>query len=62
MPESFWYFSLIGGAILFAYATYCLDPVFMMGQGTGLAIYARDIHFIRTRDNKSGVGFEAAES
>lgn len=46
VPETFWYFSLVGGALLFAYACYRLDPVFMLGQGTGLLIYARNIYFI----------------
>jgi lipid-A-disaccharide synthase-like uncharacterized protein len=32
--------------MLFAYAIYRTDPVFMLGQGTGLMIYARNIHFI----------------
>ena len=48
VPNTFWYFSLVGGALLFAYAIYRRDPVFMVGQGTGLVIYARNIHFIRT--------------
>ena len=46
VPEVFWYFSFAGGAMLFAYAIYRVDPVFIMGQGTGLLIYARNIHFI----------------
>ena len=46
VPETFWYFSLAGGAMLFAYAIYRMDPVFILGQGTGLLIYARNIHFI----------------
>lgn len=46
VPETFWYFSLVGGALLFAYACYRFDPVFMLGQGTGLLIYARNIYFI----------------
>lgn len=46
VPEAFWYFSLAGGAMLFAYAIYRLDPVFMLGQGMGLLIYARNLHFI----------------
>ncbi|MFV0298999.1 MAG: lipid-A-disaccharide synthase N-terminal domain-containing protein [Hyphomicrobiaceae bacterium] len=46
VPEVFWYFSLAGGAMLFAYAVYRMDPVFMLGQGTGLLIYARNIHLI----------------
>jgi lipid-A-disaccharide synthase-like uncharacterized protein len=47
VPETFWYWSLAGGFMLFVYAIYRLDPVFMLGQGTGLFIYARNIYFIR---------------
>jgi lipid-A-disaccharide synthase-like uncharacterized protein len=46
VPETFWYFSFLGGAMLFAYAIYRVDPVFILGQGSGLLIYARNIHFI----------------
>jgi lipid-A-disaccharide synthase-like uncharacterized protein len=47
VPETFWYFSMVGGAMLFAYAIYRLDPVFILGQGMGLLIYGRNIYFIR---------------
>jgi lipid-A-disaccharide synthase-like uncharacterized protein len=47
VPETFWYFSLVGGAMLLAYAVYRLDPVFMLGQAMGLVIYSRNIYFIR---------------
>jgi len=46
VPEMFWYFSVAGGAMLLAYAIYRLDPVFILGQGMGLFIYARNIHLI----------------
>ena len=46
VPEAFWYFSLVGGLMLFAYAIYRLDPVFMLGQGLGLFIYARNLQLI----------------
>lgn len=46
VPETFWYFSFAGGFMLFIYAIYRMDPVFIFGQGTGLAIYARNIYFI----------------
>jgi lipid-A-disaccharide synthase-like uncharacterized protein len=46
VPEAFWYFSFVGGLMLFAYAIYRMDPVFILGQGGGLLIYARNIHFI----------------
>jgi lipid-A-disaccharide synthase-like uncharacterized protein len=46
IPETFWYFSFAGGAMLLAYAIYRLDPVFIIGPATGLVIYARNIYFI----------------
>jgi lipid-A-disaccharide synthase-like uncharacterized protein len=46
VPEAFWYFSFLGGVMLFAYAIYRMDPVFILGQGGGLLIYARNIHLI----------------
>src|SRR3972149_3401864 len=46
IPETFWYFSFAGGSMLLAYAIYRLDPVFILGQATGLVIYARNIYFI----------------
>ena len=49
IPLGFWYFSLLGGATLFAYALYKEDPVFIVGQGTGLLIYSRNLYLIRKR-------------
>ena len=46
IPEIFWYFSFFGGLSLLAYACYRLDPVFILGQAAGLAIYSRNIYFI----------------
>jgi lipid-A-disaccharide synthase-like uncharacterized protein len=46
IPETFWYFSFAGGVLLLAYAIYRLDPVFILGQATGLVIYSRNIYFI----------------
>ncbi|PWE32197.1 lipid A biosynthesis [Maritimibacter sp. 55A14] len=46
VPELFWYFSFAGGALLFAYAIYRKDPVFILGQGFGLLVYSRNIYFI----------------
>jgi len=46
IPETFWYFSFAGGVLLFAYAIYRMDPVFILGQATGLVIYSRNIYFI----------------
>jgi lipid-A-disaccharide synthase-like uncharacterized protein len=46
VPEIFWYFSILGGTLLLAYAIYRMDPVFIVGQAAGLVIYARNIYFI----------------
>jgi len=46
IPHAFWYFSLAGGLTLFLYALYRQDPVFIIGQSTGLFIYLRNIYFI----------------
>ena len=47
VPKAFWYFSIGGGATLLAYAIYRRDPVFIIGQGAGLFVYARNLYFIR---------------
>ncbi len=47
IPNAFWYFSIGGGLTLFIYALYRQDPVFILGQSTGLLIYARNLYFIR---------------
>lgn len=54
MPNVFWYFSLSGGLILFIYAVHRQDPVFMLGQGTGLLIYLRNIYFIHKHKKIEG--------
>ncbi len=46
IPHIFWYFSLAGGVVLFIYAIYRRDPVFILGQGAGIFIYLRNIYFI----------------
>ncbi len=47
IPLAFWYFSILGGATLLSYAIYRRDPVFILGQSTGLVIYLRNLYFIR---------------
>lgn len=50
VPVSFWYFSVLGGVTLFVYALYRQDPVFILGQGSGLFIYLRNLHLIRRKE------------
>jgi len=54
MPNAFWYFSLAGGVTLFAYALWRQDPVFILGQSTGMLIYARNLYFIRRKTEVLG--------
>lgn len=46
VPIAFWYFSIGGGLTLLAYAIYRTDPVFIVGQVTGLFIYSRNLYFV----------------
>lgn len=49
VPIAFWYLSLLGGLMLFTYALIRRDPVFMLGQALGIAIYARNLVLIHGR-------------
>ena len=55
VPLSFWYLSLGGGVILLIYAIYKNDPVFMLGQATGLIVYARNLMLITKKKNMNQV-------
>ncbi len=47
VPVTFWYFSLLGGVTLLAYAIHRRDPVFIFGQALGTVIYLRNLWLIR---------------
>ena len=49
IPIAFWYFSIGGGLVMLSYALWRADPVFILGQGTGLFIYLRNLYFILKR-------------
>lgn len=51
IPVAFWYFSLAGGITLLTYAIHRKDPVFIVGQITGVFIYSRNLYFIH-RDKR----------
>jgi lipid-A-disaccharide synthase-like uncharacterized protein len=61
VPTAFWYFSIAGGSTLFIYAIHIGDPVFILGQGLGVAIYLRNLQFI-IRDKKIRVNQDLAAS
>ncbi|MGQ3888193.1 lipid-A-disaccharide synthase N-terminal domain-containing protein [Legionella sp. CNM-1927-20] len=52
IPVAFWYLSLLGGITLFMYAVYKRDPVFIIGQFSGVFIYSRNLYLI-TRERAS---------
>ena len=45
-PVAFWFFSIGGGVLLFGYALAKKDPVFILGQGFGVFVYARNLYFV----------------
>jgi lipid-A-disaccharide synthase-like uncharacterized protein len=45
-PIAFWFFSIGGGVLLFAYALAKRDPVFILGQGFGVFVYLRNLYFV----------------
>jgi lipid-A-disaccharide synthase-like uncharacterized protein len=46
IPVAFWFFSIGGGLLLFAYALMVKDPVFILGQGFGVFVYLRNLYFV----------------
>lgn len=46
IPIAFWHCSVGGGIVLLAYAIYKKDPVFIIGQASGLVVYSRNLYLI----------------
>ncbi len=53
VPLAFWYFSLSGGIVLFTYAVYRADPVFILGQSLGVFIYSRNLYLIHLEKKRA---------
>lgn len=60
MPNTFWFFSILGSTILFIYAVYRRDPVFMLGQSFGMVVYFRNIILIARHKKLSAERKEAS--
>lgn len=54
VPKAFWYLSIAGSLIILAYAIWRRDPVFIVGQSTGLFVYVRNLILIRRTEAPSG--------
>ena len=46
IPVAFWWLSVVGGLTLLSYAVWRQDPVFIIGQASGLVVYARNLALI----------------
>ncbi len=47
VPNVFWYLSLVGGLMLLSYAIWIREWVFILGQGSGILVYTRNLWFVR---------------
>lgn len=60
VPPAFWYMSLGGGVLLVAYFIWRLDLVGVLGQSSGIVIYARNIRLLAKQ--RRAAGLESAVS
>ena len=60
ITESFWWFSLFGSLMLFSYFVWRQDPVAILGQASGIVIYARNIRLIHKRRGRTPAAEPAA--
>ncbi len=47
VPAAFWYFSLAGGVLMLVYVSLRKDPVLIIGQASGLIVYARNVYLLQ---------------
>jgi len=56
VPVTFWTFSVVGGCMLLAYAIHRKDPVFILGQASGLVVYVRNLWLIAREKRQIAMG------
>jgi lipid-A-disaccharide synthase-like uncharacterized protein len=54
VPELFWWLSLAGGSMLFTYFVWRQDFVGVLGQSSGVVIYARNLRLIYKARRRAG--------
>ena len=62
VPPVFWWLSLGGGVCLLAYFVWRLDPIGVLGQSTGVAVYARNLWLLRRPQREGSTPARSAES
>ncbi|MEG1617498.1 MAG: lipid-A-disaccharide synthase N-terminal domain-containing protein [Bacteroidales bacterium] len=53
LPGGFWLISISGATIILSYAIFRLDPVLILGQGTGIFVYSRNLYLSRRAEQKA---------
>jgi lipid-A-disaccharide synthase-like uncharacterized protein len=53
ITESFWWFSLGGSLLLFSYFVWRQEPIGMLGQASGIVIYARNLRLIQKQKRRA---------
>ncbi len=53
IPTAFWWISLIGAVFLFAYFVWRRDIIGLLGQSTGVVIYARNLRLIHKQKRRA---------
>jgi lipid-A-disaccharide synthase-like uncharacterized protein len=61
VPELFWWLSLGGGVCLFTYFVWRVDIVGVLGQSTGIVIYARNLRLITKQKRRERRARAAAD-
>lgn len=56
VPELFWWLSLFGGIALFSYFVWRKDLVGVLGQTTGVVVYARNLRLIQKQRRRLAAG------
>ena len=53
VPEMFWWLSFVGGVFLFTYFVWRVDVVGVLGQSSGVVIYARNLRLIHKEKRRA---------
>ena len=53
LPGGFWMISIAGALVILSYAIYRRDPVLLIGQGTGILVYSRNLFILKRSEDKS---------
>ena len=62
ITPAFWWFSLLGGICLFTYFVWRQDAVGVLGQSSGIVIYARNLRLIAKQRRREAEARESADT